>query len=865
MAWRGNKYCELRKDWGVNMVKLESDKISISKKYTQVNTYEEYDVKNVPWHEGMVSGNGHIGVIESCVPVEDTLIYQNVEFVMPSGDPRHVPEEVTGQLDEARQAVLHMDDTWDIHGRKRTNMYCYHPGHQLRVTMPDVKETADYVRYTDMINDTINTTFTADGRQITRQTCVLGDMDVVVTKIVSDIIPDTFINIDDFEGMPKFGKEKNGPAPEQHMKYSRFAKNGYIGVIAHYPVYEGSELMNGGFAAVTQVFTDCGNIEIIRQPKNESAYSCMDESEPVIKITGAGKIYLITCLDWTDNLGNMEAFQENISDYHSCDIVQQCIDKINNNTSDIFNKIDEKSVLTKDSYSELKTNEELLEQQKSSEDIIPQLLWRLYNNGIYGMRACAGQTAPRLSGMWTGEWNLSWRSAYTMDANVNIQVSGMNSTGIYDAGVGYMWFILRQIPDWEINAQKVYGVKDAVLIPVNTDGHRAMMVEYDINYPFQYWNAGAAWMLIPIYEFLQTYGDRTITTNDKHLIDMYGKNTFDVRKDIFNILLCKTYNFWKQICDAKYYTDIDGNARYDSEKCQLDKGEKYLIIPAFSPENKPLGYKSAITANTAMDISAAKDVINMYVGMLKGMTGEEDIKNNPEEKISEAQKLLETLPDFAFDESGALREWSMKEYKENNEHRHISHLYCAWPALQTQNDQKLAAACRQAILNRNRENQGKDDTASHGWIHKALVEARLKNADEVYDILKLLVHSDIFYTTLFTDHNTDRSKGVYCTDTAFGLVGVMNEMLMYSDETTIELLPAYSPGLGNGSVSGLMSRCGIRIDKLEWNYDKMSMKAELYALRDVDVKIICRQFDIEKMCHMKAGDNIILLQDGKPQ
>ena len=62
-----------------------------------------------------------------------------------------------------------------------------------------------------------------------------------------------------------------------------------------------------------------------------------------------------------------------------------------------------------------------------------------------------------------------------------------------------------------------------------------------------------------------------------------------------------------------------------------------------------------------------------------------------------------------------------------------------------------------------------------------------------------------------------------------------------------------------------MSRCGIRIDKLEWNYDKMSMKAELYALRDVDVKIICRQFDIEKMCHMKAGDNIILLQDGKPQ
>ena len=157
---------------------------------------------------------------------------------------------------------------------------------------------------------------------------------------------------------------------------------------------------------------------------------------------------------------------------------------------------------------------------------MPHLLEKLYYNGLYGMQACAGTTAPRLSGLWVGEWNLLWRSAYTMDANVNIQVSGMNSSGLYEAGTGYMWFILRQIPDWVNNAAMVYGMKDAVLVPVNTDGHRAMMVEYDINYPFQYWNAGAGWMLIPIYEFLQTYGDAVITTFDASLIKMYGKDTF---------------------------------------------------------------------------------------------------------------------------------------------------------------------------------------------------------------------------------------------------------------------------------------------------------------------------------------------------
>ena len=498
------------------------------------------------------------------------------------------------------------------------------------------------------------------------------------------------------------------------------------------------------------------------------------------------------------------------------------------------------------------SNEELLERQKDEKDIIPELLERIYNNARYAMLSSAGYTAPRLNAAGVGEWNLSWRNAYTMDANVNIQVSGMNSGNMYEAAVGYIWFVLKQLPDWENNAAMVYGMKDAVLIPVNTDGHRAMMVEYDINYPFQYWNAGAGWMLIPIYEFLQTYGDAVITTDDAALIKMYGKDTFDVRKDVYEPLLKKAYNFWKQIGNPEYYTDTDGNARYEKGKCSLNAGEHYLIIPSFSPENKPFGYHSAITANAAMDISAAKDVINMYIEMINKEMAEEN-KTAAKQDVSEAEALLRMLPDFMYDESGAIKEWSMKEYGENNAHRHISHLYPAWPALQTQHDRKLAAACRQAIINRNRENKGKDDTASHGWIHKALVEARLKNADAVYDTLNLLVHSDIFYTTLFTDHNTDRSKGVFCTDTAFGLVGIINEMLVYSDEHTIELLPAWSEKLGSGMVKGLRTRCGITIDELKWDVDKKKVYVSLDWGKAEGINVVCRNYEIEKIGHERQN------------
>ncbi len=893
---------------------MERD-ISYSENYTEIVPYREYDLHDVAWHEAMFAGNGHIGVIESCAPLNDDLIYQNVEYVMPSAEPRHVPKDVTGQLEEARQAVLNMDDTWNIHNRKRTNMYCHHPGNHLRIEMLKVAHNeerktlfedinvTDYERYTDLEHAVIVTRFKADGRNIERKTFVSDDEDVAVTVIngIKDFGIKLFI--EDFESIHKFGTGKNNVATsERKMKYSRFVKDDMIGFVAHYPSFKGSELASGGFAGVTKVCVGNGRIQTFNRMKSDMAYACVDDGAPVLKVTDTDQIVLITYLDWTYQCEEIKAGKDK-TEYN---IVKKCIDKVENvikkySCETGFGKgcIDISPFICEDMLKRHETlraerycrvsldlgrhkeqivsNEELIKKQKSEKNIIPEFLERIYNNGRYGMLSCSGYTAPRLNGPGVGEWNLLWRNAYTMDANVNIQVSGMNSGNMYEAATGYILFIIRQLKDWENNAAMVYGMKDAVLIPVNTDGHRAMMVEYDINYPFEYWNAGASWMILPVMEFLDCYGDVNITTQDANIINMYGKDTFDVKKDVLVPLVLKTYNFWRQLCCAEYYTDSNGNACYKKGKKSLKKDEKYLIIPSFSPENKPFGYHSAITANAAMDISAARDVVNMYIDIEK-----ESKESGYESRLKEAEDLLEKLPDFQFDESGAIREWSMKEYKENNAHRHISHLYCAWPAYQTQHDDKLANACRQAIINRNHENTGKDDTASHGWIHKALVEARLKNSDSVYDILNLLVHSDIFYTSLYTDHNTNRAKGVACTDTLFGIVGIINEMLVYSDRHTIELLPALSARFTEGKVCGLMTRAGVRIDELKWcidgtdsididNNKKIENSSHIIlkmtALRDTEFKLMLtnkafKELDEEdkerfnRSVRMKAGEKI---------
>ena len=328
---------------------------SYSKIYKEIKPYEEYGMYDVAWHDGMSAADGHIGVITSCAPLNDSFIFQNVEYIMPSEEPRYVPLEVEGQLDEARQSVINMDDTWDIHNRKRTNMYCHHPGHQLRVELcrsADITDTnaliseaakhphmtrnddiniTDYERYTDFNRSEIVVKYKADGRTITKRTFASLTDDVVITEITGAKDFTINISVDDFESMHKFGMDKNKQATsERGMKYLRFVKDDIVGVVAHYPSFEGSELANGGFAGATRFITD-GIVNMIELNKSDKAYTCIDNIVPIIQLNKSDKIILITYLDWTDKLGRLEDFQAECGSgsIFDTELVRKCFVKVN--------------------------------------------------------------------------------------------------------------------------------------------------------------------------------------------------------------------------------------------------------------------------------------------------------------------------------------------------------------------------------------------------------------------------------------------------------------------------------------------------------------------------------------------------------
>ena len=809
---------------------------SFATTYTELVPYAGTEEERLSWMQGMVTGNGENGAVCAGSPYGDTLIYQNINFVMPSNDPRYTPEELSGELEQARQAVIGFDDSWDVNGRNATYFYAFHPAHVLR--MQSKKHAyRGYVRWTDLETAEVGVRYTDLNGTWERLTFSSREDNVTVTKISRSSLGkriDLTLSLDDCWSLRNWGG-----GDEKNMRYKKLVDENatYIAQIAHYPAYENSELKNGGYCGFTRVIVEGGKKErVVLDPSNDSE-NLAAEPNPAIRITGADAVYLITISDRTFEMGAFEDFAA-AEDY-------ALLDELAAGTAAVAEKYTENGAFDYEAalrphaekhaalfnavrldlgggaYRDV-PNEHLIRLQQKSDTLLPALVERAYHQGRYVQICCAGQTFPRLYGMWTGEWNPSWRGIYTMDANVNLQASGMNTGNMPAAGEGYIRFVLKQAPDWEQNAADTYGMTNALQVPVNTDGDRAMMVEYNRWYPFQYWNAGASWMLAPIFEYWQCFGDTAIE---------YDGRTLDLETDILLPLLTKQANFWKQLVTPEYFTDADGNARYEAGKTGLAPGEKYLIIPSYSPENAPLDYNSPVTANATMDIAAAKDGLRMTVEMEKAVKAP-----GYEARIAEWEALAALLPDYRFDESGALCEWAMKEYAENNKHRHISHLYVAWPAFETQENAALAAACDQAVENRNRENEGEDDTASHGWVHKALVAARLKNAESARHSLYMLMADHIYYTSLMTDHYTHGGWGVFCTDTSIGAVGALDEMLLYSNTGVIEALPAVPAEWQSGAVTGLRARTNAQAD-VKWTAETVELTVTSDAAQTIRVRV----------------------------
>lgn len=839
--------------------------------YTEIVKYNK-DQSSRAWRDGMVSGNGDKGYVTSGEPYSDTFIYNYIYFNYPTADPRFVPSVLTSQLEEARENVFNMNSGWVIRNedgskRVRTRHYIYHPGHQLRLNWTYSDIPRNYTRWTNYETAETGVYFEDKYGAWTRTSFTSREDDVSITKITKSSegqLVNMTVSIDNASDMCK------GYGAVTQMKYKKMVPEdaSYIAEIAHYPSYEGSELYDGGYGGVTYIVIEGENAKKSRVISNVAGDSMLLGNNYEVEIENAEAVYLISD---SGRSHSMTGVSENIfSVFESMDSYD-LLDELVANTSSVAEKYTENgqfnydkalepsAMVQKEEFNrfnldldgdeeyESYDNAALIKAQKNDKNRINhEFLERTYDQGRYALICSAGNSMPKLCGLWTGEWNPSWNYNYTIDANLNLQVSAMNTGNFTMAQHGYITFFLRNTPDFINNATMSYGTHDALQLPHNIDNDRGLLVQYDNSYPFQYWNAGASWCLLPIYEYWQCFGNQQIPINeymriddlqsvlsvrdggltDEEFAEIKNRGWLDLEKDVLLPLLTKQANFWEQMVTPRYYMDAEGNAHHDESKTQLNEGEKYMIIPSYSPENKPKGYGSTITMNATMDIGAARDGLDMVCALEKSVKRE-----GYEDAVTKWEKLKDDIAGYMYDDDGALKEWAFKNYTENNNHRHISHLYPAWPAYETQRNNELEKAANIALDNRNKYNTG-DAVAGHGWIHKALVDARLKRSGSIESSLLKMMASDTYYTSLMSDHDANRQNDALVLDTTLGVLGAVNEALVFSNTGEIEILPAVPKNWGKGMVEGLMARTRVEISSLTWDIEGKSAEAVLRSLED---------------------------------
>ncbi|MEU1042248.1 glycoside hydrolase N-terminal domain-containing protein [Streptomyces sp. NPDC005907] len=714
------------------------------------------------WEDAFLSGNGRHGAMVFGDPDSDRVIVNQHGLVRPNGGENARPPALAAALPELQDRLLAGDTTAGddfTDGRPLQWVQPFHPAFQVRLRRPAARRHS-YRREVDFTTGVVRAE--CDGW---RSDVFVSRADDVVVQYVTEPGLTVDVTLDHrLPGAPRDVSVGHGAVltPEGALLTLR----------ARYP---------GGDRAYTGV-----TLAVVTGGRTRTGL-------PGIRVAGAGAVLLLTRvrrhtgeLDVLAEAGSLRALLPD----GDKDPYRRLLDRHTGRHRSAYLRagLD----LDADPDERALPGSELVRLPRS-----PALVERLFAAGRYHLLSASGMLPPRLTGLWTGEWDTAWSGAFTTDANVNLQTASAAAAALPEVTEAHAALVYGQLPHWRDNARSVFGTR-GVVAPAHTDGESGHLHHFSRDYPLHVWTAGADWLLKPLVDHDEVRGAR-----DPRLAAALDE------------VACFYEDFLTR-------TDADGHL---------------VVVPSYSPENHPAG-SGPVAVNAAMDLSAARHALLTAADYHPGPGAER------------RRALAARLPSHRINDEGALAEWARDGLRDNYDHRHLSHLYGVWPLdeINPYDTPELAAAAHRALALRGAEND-----SAHGHLHHALVAARLGDAERVAGALGNVLAGDYFHVSLMSGHYPHRH--VYNADAAHTLPAVLIEMLVHSTPGRLVLFPALPTAYPTGRLHGIRTRFGAEID-LDWGPARRT--AVVRPARTVRVDL--RTSSGARTLQLRAGEDCVLTQ-----